>query len=537
MSDAARRLAAIPFWPVLILGAAILIVNHSQFLPAGLMSDGDLSANELLIRDASELRLCFGPYSRFGFHHPGPVSFYYLAFAQHLFWSLPSALGSQRMAQLVLNLLLLHLVLRMIQRMTGERRDAWLYLAMIAMAVLPIGVGQHPLYDYWGPYMTIVPQVMFLLASGMMLAGELRFFPAFCVGAVISGHNHYLNAALTLAVAVIVVIGLLVFQRKELRTYFGRKSHWLWLLLVTLSLCPPLYEELTGQPGNLTRTAQVLASNTPVERTFQDIATGVFWNAGSSVVLAMPGAVEKWGLIHPKLMCLVILAWVVGVASCGLWSRRGFAPVTLIMGLAYVLCLILGYLMLDNPVQVPYVFHFTAGIAAYFNFILLRALARLIPRGGDRWRAVRAVFPGLATTVLIIVFCIRFPVHPEFSTDPNVLILSTLAETKADAVNIFLEFGQEDHALWPRFVLLVLQCEEAGYRVLANSSWAFMIGEHRTGESRDGKPMVVFSGANLPQLSSDAPLRRVTDQAWIMPSALPFETVGQAIRAARTKGD
>ena len=207
------------------------------------------------------------------------------------------------------------------------------------------------------------------------------------------------------------------------------------------------------------------------------------------------------------------------------------------MGLAYVLCLILGYLMLDNPAQVPYVFHFTAGISAYFNFLLIRALTRRIHLGGRVGRAVHTVVPGLAATILVIVYCVRFPVHPEFSSDPNGMIMSSLTDTEADAVNIFLEFGHEDHALWPRFVLFALQCEKAGYRVRTNSSWSFMVGEHRTGQIRGGAPLIIFSGADLSSLFLEAPPRRVTDQAWIMQSALPFETVGMAIRASRGRGD
>ena len=167
---------------------------------------------------------------------------------------------------------------------------------------------------------------MFLLASGLMLAGELQHVPAFCVGAVISGHNHYLNAALTLTVALMVLIGLLVFRRRETKAYFDRKTHWLWLLFVLLTLWPPLFEEWTGNPGNLTRTAEILASQTRVERTFQDVLMGVFWNAGSSVTLAIPGLVERWTLVPLELVYLMMVAWAIGVRSSGLWSRRGSLP-------------------------------------------------------------------------------------------------------------------------------------------------------------------------------------------------------------------
>ena len=136
-----------------------------------------------------------------------------------------------------------------------------------------------------------------------------------------------------------------------------------------------------------------------------------------------------------------------------------------------------------------------------------------------------------------MVYCARYPVHSTFPTNPHEPVLSSLADTKADAVNIHLEFGREDHDRWQRFVLFALQCEEAGYRVRANPAWTFMIGGHRTGDVIEGAPLVIFSGADLSPLSARARLRRVTDETWIMPAALSFAAVDTAILAARARGD
>ena len=57
---------------LLLLGAALTGRGMEADLPA----TGDYAALELYTRLAAQGRQLLGPYSRFGFHHPGPAYFY-----------------------------------------------------------------------------------------------------------------------------------------------------------------------------------------------------------------------------------------------------------------------------------------------------------------------------------------------------------------------------------------------------------------------------------------------------------------------------
>jgi hypothetical protein len=57
---------------LLLLGAALTGRGMETDLPA----TGDYAALELYTRLAAQGRQLLGPYSRFGFHHPGPAYFY-----------------------------------------------------------------------------------------------------------------------------------------------------------------------------------------------------------------------------------------------------------------------------------------------------------------------------------------------------------------------------------------------------------------------------------------------------------------------------
>src|SRR4029077_17792587 len=65
--------------PVLVLAPALLLlvaVATGRGLETDLPATGDYAALELYTRLAAQGRQLLGPYSRFGFHPPGPAYFY-----------------------------------------------------------------------------------------------------------------------------------------------------------------------------------------------------------------------------------------------------------------------------------------------------------------------------------------------------------------------------------------------------------------------------------------------------------------------------
>ncbi|MBE0564547.1 MAG: hypothetical protein IH621_01200, partial [Krumholzibacteria bacterium] len=186
----------------LLVALAVLVFNPHHVFPPDLRGDGDISANGLLVRDAADLALGHGPYSRLGFHHPGPVTFYGLAAVAPLMQGIASPLGRERAAMLAFNTLALGAALLLAVRLGGRLLDAWLVAACLCLTVLPIATtGHHPLLDYWGPLVVILPAFVLVAAAGPLLRGAWSLWPVFCAAGLVMVHNHIANGPATARLA------------------------------------------------------------------------------------------------------------------------------------------------------------------------------------------------------------------------------------------------------------------------------------------------------------------------------------------------
>ncbi|MFN2370865.1 MAG: hypothetical protein ABR506_06870, partial [Candidatus Krumholzibacteriia bacterium] len=256
-----RRALAHAALATVLVAVAVLACNRGHVFAPDLVGDGDISANGLLIRDAADLALGHGPYSRLGFHHPGPVTFYGLAALAPVMPGIASPLGRERAAMLALNALALLAALLLAVRLGGGPLDAWLAAACLCLVILPIATtAQHPLLDYWGPLVVILPAFVLVAAAGPLLRGEWALFPVFCAAAVVMVHNHAANLAvvgpLALVAAAVAAVALVWRGRGGGRPGVDRRGRLGLaagaLLLVVTSL-PIVAEELAHDDGNLGR--------------------------------------------------------------------------------------------------------------------------------------------------------------------------------------------------------------------------------------------------------------------------------------------
>ena len=104
-------------WLPITVFALVLLANLPFYLSADLIERGDQAANALQIERARSFDELLGPYSRFEFHHLGPITFYYLAASEILFFWVPTYLGKHLLAQFVVNLLWLAAVARLGRRL------------------------------------------------------------------------------------------------------------------------------------------------------------------------------------------------------------------------------------------------------------------------------------------------------------------------------------------------------------------------------------------------------------------------------------
>ena len=118
---------------------------------------GDQALLELGARRALHLDQLVGPYSRGGFHHPGPAVFYVLAPFVRL---LEPAGPGLYLGAAVLNAACLVAAVAVIWRRVGPLAALWAATA-IGLFCLCLGVGT--LREPWNPYLIVAPMVLFVV--------------------------------------------------------------------------------------------------------------------------------------------------------------------------------------------------------------------------------------------------------------------------------------------------------------------------------------------------------------------------------------
>jgi hypothetical protein len=323
--------------PASVLGVAWLVV-FLRSTPAA-YPFGDVAVIELSTLQALRGFVTLGPYSQFGWHHPGPLSFYLLApfyqLAGHR--SIGMAAGA-----LAINLSALAAIGWAAARHAGR--------LVAAILVAAIGVYLFRADDLaassWNPHLVIVPLIALTVLCAASSVGDGAAFviaAAFACFVAETSVSTVPYAAVLLAVA---VAGLMAPEPQPR----GRRTHWFWIgaasAIAVLLWLPPIVEQLTHQPGNLTRLWRFFIvdhhggqSWTTALRTWADLTTAVVrpsldmqwgqtyairesWAVGALAILqigllgAAAPVAHRNG--HRFLGCLCVITMVGSLVAC--WS-------------------------------------------------------------------------------------------------------------------------------------------------------------------------------------------------------------------------
>jgi hypothetical protein len=238
----------------LIALAVVAVVAPAVRIARGLMDvhlASDFALIELSVMEAARGRQWAGPYSRFGWQHPGPGYFYALA-PFHLAAGGNSA--SLAVGALVLNWLALVGVVIVLWRWAEGAASLWLALPL----ALGFGgyLGPGFVYSIWNPSVTVLPFVAFLLLCAGLAAGRAWALPGIVgAGSFLVTHVGYLPCVVVGAGASVAL--WLAGRRRRAHaaaSLFGP----LVLAAATAALfwTLPLLEQIAHQPGNLTRIAR-----------------------------------------------------------------------------------------------------------------------------------------------------------------------------------------------------------------------------------------------------------------------------------------
>jgi hypothetical protein len=244
--------------PVVVLAILAGLAVLPIIMPASRIIDGmdgmrsaspasDFALLELSTGEALRGAQLLGPYSRFGWRHPGPAYFYLQA---PLYWASGASSASLPVAVLIFNWAALLGVVACLRRWVDQGTVSIFALALFLVYGLYLGPGF--LYNIWNPAVTILPLGVFLILCAGLACGKTVVLP------IVAGLGSFLVQThvgyLPCVAAGALTSGALWLRRRRCDGDVATSPHLpITLAVVTLAALwtMPLVEQTTRDPGNM----------------------------------------------------------------------------------------------------------------------------------------------------------------------------------------------------------------------------------------------------------------------------------------------
>lgn len=247
------------FTPLLALialspfGAGAYLIVRGGSLSGRLF--GDRAVIALTAADVWRTPVLLGPYSRFYWHHPGPVYFYILGVWNSVFGgrTLGLTLGAT-----AINLAASAGILVIAHRRGGRPLVAWtsLFVAFYLAAIGPVA------FDVWSPSVTLLPFALALLLAWSVACRDWWAGPWLVFVGTFAVQTHIaLVPGVVTACGVAAVVGTWRHRRRnpceqEREARVIRRSLLVSATTGFLLWLPPLIQQFTSVDGNLSALAQ-----------------------------------------------------------------------------------------------------------------------------------------------------------------------------------------------------------------------------------------------------------------------------------------
>ncbi|MBU3700755.1 MAG: hypothetical protein FGM58_01735 [Acidimicrobiia bacterium] len=205
---------------------------------------GDWAVIALRTDDVGRLTPLLGPYSRFGWNHPGPLLFWSLSIPYRMLGAHPQSILS---AAALLNAVVVVAIAGVAWR---RGRAVFVVMTMAAMAILFHALGPVVLRDPWNPYLTLLPLLLLTLLSWSIAEGDRWMWVpfAFVASIEIESHVGYLPMVVVLAVVASVLARARRPRAPMLPVDRRSRTFLLGAIAATLVLCwlPALIDQVAG---------------------------------------------------------------------------------------------------------------------------------------------------------------------------------------------------------------------------------------------------------------------------------------------------
>lgn len=253
-----------------MVAVAILIARGGR--PVTPVSDTAIIESYTLY--ASRAQLLVGPYSRYGWHHPGPLYFYLLAPVYALAGSSTPGLGA---GALLINVASIAILAAVLVRAAG----GWLTIT-VAASLAVYGWRVAPLLvSAWNPHVVVLPLAALAIVAAAMAAGDVVLLP---FGVALASFVMQTHIGVVPTAIALCALGAFVLVRSA-PPHRLRRARALAAAAAIVGVAlwaVPIAEQVTHAPGNVTAIARFFSSPDRGQQTlaasyaaWSDMLTGI----------------------------------------------------------------------------------------------------------------------------------------------------------------------------------------------------------------------------------------------------------------------
>lgn len=454
------------------VAGVVLAVDGGSFTPWA-----DTALTELVVRDVGSHSVLVGPYSRFGWNHPGPILFYLLAAP----YRAVGASAGLDLGALAINAASAVGICLVVRRRGSGALVLW---CVVGIGLLLGALGAEVLRDSWNPRITVLPFTLAVFCTWAVLRGSRWAVVAVVVigSFVVQSHVGYAPAVL----ALLVVVSASIIRRwHAARDDEARRVMVVGSIVGGVLWLPPVVDQIVNERGNL-REIGAYFLNHGGSHGIDDAARAVLVAVGEPVAWLVGAEVAWWpgAIVVAVLVVTLVLAVWHGHPDAKFLAALGALVVAVgVVSMSRVVGPIEDYLALWT-VSVFLVAWVAAGALAHAEFTARKvseAARRVLVLG----MAVVAFGLGIDVTIAA-----ANAGAPEAATSVTIgdLTRRVVREVPPGDDPIVVEIP--DHDQWPYAAGVVLQLERAGYDVRVDPSERTLFGRRATPTER---PRVVVT--------------------------------------------
>jgi hypothetical protein len=515
------------FWPVsavvtslaVVVGLVKLMTTFGQ----PYYHYGDQAVLASRVGDAMRFHIELGPYSRFGWSHPGPALFYLQAPIYSVSNTNPRSLF---LGSLLINGLCLVAAVLVVRRFAGEWSARW---TVGVLGVVLLALGANAIETFWNPYLEASALLLVMVLTAAAISGSgLSVIGVAVVGSYVV-QTDVGTVPIVAAMAVVAVIGYLVRLLMRPRGRHGRGDgpahRWapalfsaLGLAVLAVAWLPPLVQQFRGHPGNLSALYDFFTNPTATAAKYGPTHTfKAAWAVVANATTAVP-----WGNVSATASMTtaaagrqqVLVVWA-GLAVVGLiwagWRRHWFAfglSLTTLAGLAVSIIAVerivgpigdyLAFWMELLPVPAVAALGVLAVDGLQHRATASSPTAAGPPTSIRWWRLVAGW--AMAAVLVFPIALVGWQLErgsalvdsPGNLEIPQLTGFAVAHLRQASETNVLVYIGNADR--WPEASGLVLQLTQDGYHPTVTPNWGFMFTPRYAAGSAPQAQVVLTDG-------------------------------------------